>query len=412
LAESVKQVKVIDGTQTATLEQMFQAHGSDIGDLKLQYTLKLDNDGYVSGLGLFNDGANSEFIVASDAVYFIDPGQSIQPFDPNINYSSMAAARDTQLVFGYAEVEGFKRFVINAPAYIPEGYITKGQIGAVAFGSIFIEDPNGGPDIPVTTAQGLLKADYIDVDNLNVASAATFYGNAQSGNFSAGNAGWRLLQSGAFEAQDAIIRGRIEADTGYIASTLQIGGTSQDIGEIAQLANDAGNTAITVDNWKKPGNTFIDGNKIFTGDAYVDTLQIKGQAVTFPRGTQAGNSVDLNGAGVNILSLTITASGAPLIITGSANIRGSSGSSDNDSYGSLALYRGGTALYGPVRVASPYIKYTGGRDGTAYTLAGGGSIQVYIPAGVTGTYYLRGYGGRNGNPSATQRSLTIMEAKR
>lgn len=32
--------------------------------------------------------------------------------------------------------------------------------------------------------------------------------------------------------------------------------------------------------WTKPSSTYIDGNKIFTGDAYVDTLQIKGHAIT------------------------------------------------------------------------------------------------------------------------------------
>lgn len=32
--------------------------------------------------------------------------------------------------------------------------------------------------------------------------------------------------------------------------------------------------------WVRPGTTTIDGNKIYTGDAYVDTLQIKGNAVT------------------------------------------------------------------------------------------------------------------------------------
>jgi len=144
----------------------------------------------------------------------------------------------------------------------------------------------------------------------------------------------------------------------------------------------------------------------------VDTLQIKGQAVTFPRGTQAGDSVTLTNAGVNILSLTITASGAPLIITGSASISGYFGNSDGSAYGSLALYRGGTALFGPVNVASTHVATTGGPDGVTYTLAGGGSIQVYIPAGVTGTYYLRGYSAPGDNPTATQRSLTIMEAKR
>ncbi|AVR89005.1 DUF1983 domain-containing protein [Thauera aromatica] len=32
--------------------------------------------------------------------------------------------------------------------------------------------------------------------------------------------------------------------------------------------------------WARPNTTLIDGNKIYTGDAYVDTLQIKGDAVT------------------------------------------------------------------------------------------------------------------------------------
>jgi len=138
-------------------------------------------------------------------MYFIDPGQSITPFNPATNYSSMNAARETQLVFGYAQVEGAKRFVINAPAYIPEGYITKGQIGAVGFGQI--EDSNGQP---VTTVAGKLLVQNIDVDNLSVAEAATFYGDAQSGNFETGVSGWRLLQSGVLEANNIWARGRID----------------------------------------------------------------------------------------------------------------------------------------------------------------------------------------------------------
>jgi len=34
--------------------------------------------------------------------------------------------------------------------------------------------------------------------------------------------------------------------------------------------------------WTKPGYTLIDGNQIYTGDAYVDTLQIAGNACTVP----------------------------------------------------------------------------------------------------------------------------------
>jgi hypothetical protein len=206
---------------------------------------------------------------------FIDPGQSITPFSPATNYSSMEALRDTQLVFGYARVEGQNRFVINAPAYIPEGYITSGQVGAIGFGKI--TDSNGEP---VTTVAGKLKAENIDVDNVRVAVAATFDGTAMSGGYSAGGSGWGLFQSGYFEAQNAWVRGRIEADTGYIASTLQIGGTSQNIGDVVQMAQDAAAGNSLFESWVKPGYTLIDGNKIFTGDAYVDTLQIAGNAVT------------------------------------------------------------------------------------------------------------------------------------
>jgi predicted nucleic acid-binding Zn-ribbon protein len=253
----------------------------DVTVLAAQYTIKLDVNGRVSGIGLANVNGASEFIVASDAVYFIDPGQSITPFDPNTNYSSMAAARDTQLVFGYAEVEGFKRFVINVPAYIPEGYIESGMVGAISFGKITTDT-----GVPVTTVSGKLKADYIDADNLSVASAATFYGDAQSGNYAAGSAGWRIQQSGTVEFYNGTFRGRIEANTGYISQNLQIGGTSQDVGDVLQMAQDADAGLSIVDSWKKPGYTLIDGNKIFTGDAYVDTLQIKGEAVTIPAGAR------------------------------------------------------------------------------------------------------------------------------
>ncbi|CBV42517.1 hypothetical protein [Halomonas elongata] len=44
----------------------------------------------------------------------------------------------------------------------------------------------------------------------------------------------------------------------------------------------------SVDNWTRPNSTLIDGNKIYTGDAYVDTLQIKGNAITVPAATYKG----------------------------------------------------------------------------------------------------------------------------
>lgn len=54
--------------------------------------------------------------------------------------------------------------------------------------------------------------------------------------------------------------------------------------------------------WIRPNSTLIDGNKIYTGDAYVDTLQIKGQAVTVAAyGDSPGTVALANGGYVAML---------------------------------------------------------------------------------------------------------------
>lgn len=252
--------------QTKAEVSAVQTLEDDITVLSAEYTVKLDVNGRVSGIGLANDGDTSEFIVASDAVYFIDPGQSITPFNPNTNYSSMAAARDTQLVFGYAQVEGFKRFVINVPAYIPEAYITGLQVKlATITGANIVNASIGGAKIDIAEIWDLTINDRI-----------------RSNNYAAGSTGFIINRSGNVEFNNITARGHIEADTGYISQNLQIGGTSQDIGDLLAAADDVS----LFQNWIRPGTTLIDGNKIFTGDAYVDTLQIKGEAVTIPAGAR------------------------------------------------------------------------------------------------------------------------------
>lgn len=389
--------------QTKAEVSAVQSLEDDVTVLSAEYTVKLDVNGRVAGIGIANNGDASEFIVASDAVYFIDPGQSITPFDPNANYSSMAAARDTQLVFGYAQVEGFKRFVINVPAYIPEGYITSGQVGAIGFGKI--TDSLGNP---VTTVGGLLKADYIDADNLSVAEAATFYGDAQSGTFATDSAGWKLWQNGNLEAYNATVRGRIEADTGYISQNLQIGGTSRDIGYLLNAADD---TAL-FQNWIRPNTTLIDGNKIFTGDAYVDTLQIKGQAVTFPRGAFSEGLYNPSSQNwVTVQSLTATLTGAPLIVTASFSaFVDNTGSNDTIQ---VRILVGGSVAF-PAQVVARATQ--DGQDSQflpQYIIAGSPSVTHFIqsPGAGTATVAVQCISTVSGM-QYRNRSLTVIEAKR
>ncbi len=383
---------------------------NDLATVSAQYTVKLDVNGRVAGIGLANDNGVSSFIVASDSVYFIDPGQSIQPFNPNTNYTSMTALRDTQLVFGYANVEGHRRFVINAPAYIPEGYIEKGQIGSVGFGSIV--DDNG---TPVTTVAGKLKAEHIDVDNLNVASAATFYGDAASGNFLSGTRGWKFWQNGNLEAYNATVRGRIEADSGYISQNLQIGGTSHDIADVVQMAEDAGDNNALIESWKKPGFTLIDGNKIYTGDAYVDTLQIKGQAVTFPRGAYtSGTTTHGNNSWKTIQSLSADLTGAPLILMASFAV---SFSSVADS-GEFAYLRARVVVGGSVAIDQDvlFANRAGsyGDDLPRFHVSGSPCLIRYYgsPGSGVKTISLQVAYWGSSSVAMDSRSLSVLEAKR
>lgn len=278
LSSSVTSLGSTVGDNTAALQtkaetSVVQGLDGEVTDIKAQFTIKTDVNGYMAGIGLMNDGATSEFIVASDAAYFIDPGQSITEFDPNTNYSSMDALRDTQFVFGYAEVEGQKRFAINVPAYIPEAYITDLMVESVSADKIFAASG--------TLAEALIGD--AEITNAMITNVI------QSNNYTADVSGWIIQKSGYAEFNNIRARGHIEADSGYIAGSLQIGGTSRDLAEVVAMAEAAGDTSI-FENWIRPGTTLINGNRIYTGDAYVDTLQIKGQAVTVPASSSGSGS--------------------------------------------------------------------------------------------------------------------------
>lgn len=206
-SSSITQIESeVDGNtaaiQTKAETSVVQDIEDDVTSIKAQYTVKLDVNGRVAGIGLMNDGATSEFVVAADSVYFIDPGQSITAFNPATNYSSMQALRDTQFVFGYAEVEGFKRFAINVPAYIPEGYITNAMIGNAAINQAQIVDLN------------VSEAEIADL----AVTSAKIANVLQSSNYAAGSQGWRITKSGQMEINNILARGtvsgsRIEGST-------------------------------------------------------------------------------------------------------------------------------------------------------------------------------------------------------
>lgn len=257
------------------------------------YTAQVQVNGLIGGFGIYNDGTQ------------VDAGFDVDRF-----------------WIGRTDSDKRKPFIIDGNvvymnnAMIRNGSIQEGQLGPITIGKFFLNDGT-----PVTTAGGLIRADAIDVDNLSVAEAARFYADVQSGNYIAGQSGWRIRQNGTVEFNQGQFNGSVNvgsvAGLGSLATQNSVSYASVTGGKppvnadrtadnvAADTANVAGTAAATVrdranagnsannrvSSWTRPSSTLIDGNQIFTGDAYVDTLQIKGQAVTIPVSVAAASAI-------------------------------------------------------------------------------------------------------------------------
>lgn len=209
--------------------------------LGAQYTLKLDVNGFVSGFGAYNDGTTSDFGVIANRFFVAAPGST----------------------------SGAMPFLVSGNSV----YMNEAMIQTLTIGKL--RTSTGG----VVVENNRIKADYIDAANLDVRSSARFTGDVQSSNYSAGSAGWRIRQNGTAEFNQGVFNASLLV--GDLSDNVTIAGVDS-LGLIRQRAYAGSLSKDRVDNWTRPGSTLINGNSIFTGDAYVDTLQIKGRAVTIP----------------------------------------------------------------------------------------------------------------------------------
>jgi hypothetical protein len=188
IATAVKQVSISDGTDSATLEQRFTAQKTNNDVLLVQYTVKVDVNGYVSGFGLAstaNDATPfSDFAIRADRFYVASPsGPDITPIVPFIVNTT------SQTVNGVTVPPG----VYMDAAFIKNGTITNAKIGNAAIDNAKIVDL----DVGKLTAGSLQADSYI-----------------QSSNFISGSQGFSLNANGTAEFQNAVVRGTVFATDG------------------------------------------------------------------------------------------------------------------------------------------------------------------------------------------------------
>lgn len=181
-----------------------EAFRNEVAQIKASYVVKLDNNGYVAGFGLYNTGASADFAVIADRFWIGSPGSSrVRPF----------------IVSGGT--------VYIDTAMIREASIQQGKLGPISFGKI--TDAQGRP---VTTLAGKLRADAIDVASLQVTDAniaGVLRSNQVASN---GQPRWMLDKNGGMTLNGSAAAGRMEIRDNVIKVFDSVGRLRVQLGDL------------------------------------------------------------------------------------------------------------------------------------------------------------------------------------
>ena len=237
IATAVKQVAVTDANgSTAAIEQAFTAQKTLNDEFKLQYTVKLDVNGNVTGYGLYNTGTSSSFIINSDRFAVTTPQSSIPLRVNNTPYSvgqivRLSGVDDKTLVCKTAGTSGASTPTPGAlGSVLVDGSVRWQVASRVPFAVQAVPQTINGVAVPAgvyvdaayilnATIQNAQIAD-LAVDDTKIADLSVGKLTAgsikvgdfiQSTNYIAGTQGWRIHGNGFAEFGAASIRGQLTA---------------------------------------------------------------------------------------------------------------------------------------------------------------------------------------------------------
>ena len=223
LAQSVTTLESTLGGEIAQVETNAQTSidtiNGEVTNIGALYTTKVNVNGLIGGFGVYNDG--SEVLAGFDV--------------------------DTFFV-GRTQANKVKPFIIKDG----ETFIDEAVIQSLTFNKLRADDGS------LLFTDGKLTADYINVDGLNVASAAVFSGDVTSDDFVVDQSGWQILQNGVVEINNLKARGSI--DGALINGSTIKGSVIQGTAFVA-LTEFGGNYAGFVSNqsWSASGETANEG---------------------------------------------------------------------------------------------------------------------------------------------------------
>ena len=217
--ERIKTVQSTADGNKATV----QTHARSINGLEAQYTVKVDANGKVAGFGLATTPKNgtpeSKFIVNADRFGIGATGKSdVFPFVVDTQKNRVGVNGEL-VVNGKAIVDNLNAGDIHGDKItantldanrLKAGSVTAREIGANS-----------------------VTADKMNVTNLSAVSSNL--GSITGGSLSIGNGKFSVTENGVLTANDAVIRGRIEADSGYFNGTIKASHVEGDVMKVHRM---------------------------------------------------------------------------------------------------------------------------------------------------------------------------------
>lgn len=209
-----------------------QAHARSINGLEAQYTVKVDVNGKVAGYGLASTPKNgtpeSKFIVNADRFGIGAPGKAdVFPFTVDTRQNRVG-------------VNG--ELVVNGKAIVDRlnaGDIHGDKIAANTLNANRLKARS------VTAREigaGAVTADKMNVTSLSAVSSNL--GSITGGSLNIGNGNFTVSSDGILTANNAVIRGRIEADSGYFNGTVRASSVEGDVMKAHRLRWTEGNVWV------------------------------------------------------------------------------------------------------------------------------------------------------------------------
>ena len=196
-----------------------QAHSRSINGLEAQYTVKVDVNGKVAGYGLATTPKNgtpeSKFIVNADRFGIGAPGKAdVFPFTVDTRQNRVGVNGEL-VVNGKAIVDRLNAGDIHGDK------ITANTLNAnrLTAGSVTAREMAAGSITAEKLAANAVTANKMNVNELSAISSNL--GSINGGSLDIGGGNFTVTSGGLLEARNAVIHGRIEAESGYFNGTVK-----------------------------------------------------------------------------------------------------------------------------------------------------------------------------------------------